>query len=170
GLALLSGASWLAAQRGWLPGTVKAPPTIAVLPFRNETADPEGTRYISEGLAEALATDLAQTERLRVLPWVTTQHVAADSLPLEAIARNLHSRKPLIGPRRPTDTGLAVSISIVDGKSGAQDWSRPFEGAADRLPTLESGMLFESATHLLGRLTPDERARMALPSGRDGRA
>jgi TolB-like protein len=168
--AVIAGATWLAVQRGWLPGAQPKPPILAVLPFRNETDDPEGTRYIADGLAEALATNLAQTERLSVLPWITTQRVALDSLSLPRLAKDLNARRLLLGTMRNTPNGLSVSLSLVDGASGTQTWSRPFEGTADQLPSLEARMLFEAATALLGRLTPDERARMELPSGRNGAA
>src|SRR5262249_42445780 len=69
-LALFAVLAWFAFERGWLPGAARQLPTVAVLPFRNKTDDPEGTSYIADGLAEALATNLAQTDRLRVLPWV----------------------------------------------------------------------------------------------------
>src|SRR5262249_49629442 len=114
-LAAIAAATWLAVKRGWLPGAARTLPTIAVLPFRNETDAPEDTRYIADGLAEALATNLAQTERLRTLPWVTTERVKPDSVPLVDIARDLRARSLLLGTLRSSPSGLAVSLSIVDG-------------------------------------------------------
>ena len=169
-VALLAAATWFAARQGWLPGVTSKPPTLAVLPFRNETDDPEATRYIADGLAEALATNLAQTERLRVLPWVTTQRIQLDSMPLPKLAKELNARKLLLGTLRSTPQGLTVSLSVIDGADGTQTWSRPFEGTAEQLPSLEARMLFETASALLGKLTAEERGRMQLPSGRNGAA
>jgi tetratricopeptide (TPR) repeat protein len=41
---------------------------------------------------------------------------------------------------------------------------------AGELPALNARILFETAAALLGQLTPEERSRMQLPSGRNGRA
>jgi len=170
GVALLAAAGWFAAHQGWLPGATRQPPILAVLPFRNETDDPEETSYIADGLAEALTTNLAQTERLRVLPWVTTQRVQTDSTSLPKLAKTLNARKLLLGTMHSTPEGLTVSLSLIDGADGTQIWTRLFEGTADQLPSLEARMLFETTSALLGTLTAAERTRMALPSGRDGRA
>lgn len=121
-------------ERRSLPGVMPKVQTLAVLPFRNLTDDPAGTRFIADGLAEALATNLAQTERLCVLPWVTTQRVEAGSLPLAGLARQLNARRLLVGTMRSTPQGLTVSLSIVDGAGGTQTWSRQFEGTAEQLP------------------------------------
>src|SRR5207249_3993759 len=123
-----------------------------------------------DGLAEGLTLNLAQTERLQVLPWVTTQRVQPDSVPLLKLARDLGADRLLLGTMRSTSDGLMLSLALVDGRSGKQTWVRQFEGTDDHLPALESQMLFEAANAILGKLTPRERERMQLPSGRDGRA
>jgi TolB-like protein len=170
GAALLAAAAWFAVQRGWIPGLAVKPPMLAVLPFRNLTDDPEATQYIADGLAEAMATNLAQSERLRVLPWVTTQRAKLEGVELPRLARDLRARRLLLGSLHSAPQGLRVSLSLVDGRDGSQLWSRPFEGAADELPSLEARILFEAATAMVGPLTDHERTLMSLPSGRDGRA
>jgi TolB-like protein len=118
-LALLVGTGWLAVRRGWIPGMRAVPPTIAVLPFVNQSSDPGETDYIASGLGEALNSSLALTERLRVLPWVTTQRVRADSTPAAQLAKQLHAAKVILGTLRSDGDKLRVSLSIVANYSRA---------------------------------------------------
>lgn len=63
-------------------------PTLAVLPFANLNGDPS-REYFADGITDALITELARIQTLRVISRQSVLHVKGSSLTLPEIARDL---------------------------------------------------------------------------------
>jgi TolB-like protein len=161
GLVLFGAVAWLAAARGWLPGTAKGPPVIAVLPFQNTSVDPEEVAYLGEGLGDELVLKLGQASGYRVLPWATTRHLVDSKKSLPSIARELHADAVLVGTYRADEERVRVTASLVDGRSGIQRWSQSFDQLLTDLMTVQSNIATGVASELKGRLAPAEQQALA---------
>ena len=107
-------------------GADAAPNTIAVLPFE-DTSDGDENRFISEGLGDALRDQLGRLGGLRVA--ARTSSVIFEDRTVDAIgiADRLGVGKLIEGTVRRQGDRLAITVYIIDGETGFQTWSQPYE-------------------------------------------
>ena len=125
-LALAVG-GWLA--RGRLVGTASAgaaPPTIAVLPFVNMSADP-ANEFLSDGLSEELLNLLAQVPGLQVAARTSSFTFKGRNLPVDSIGRVLRVRHVLEGSVRQAGPRVRVTAQLIDAATGYHLWSGTFD-------------------------------------------
>jgi TolB-like protein len=149
-------------QRGWLPGAHAPVRTVAVLPMRNSSADPEETGYLAEGLGEELVTRLGQLTGVRVLPWITTQRYGDPKRPLPEIAKELRVDELLVGSYRSDGERIRVSVALVDGANGLQRWSQAYEEHVSDLIAVQKQIALGVGRELKGKITDPERERLAV--------
>ena len=94
---------------------------IAVLPFATDGADP----LLADMITDDLGQTLSHTAGLRVISRQTSRTYAADTDPVAA-GTELGVRYVLQG-RVDTKGGLAVTVALIDTKSGNQVWSQGFQ-------------------------------------------
>lgn len=128
GAMLLAGGGGLAA---WLTGLIggKAAPgnSVAVLPFRNLSDDPEQD-YFAQGISEQIRSTLSRNARLRVLAPTSIASVARDGLDdLSAVARKLDVAFLLGGSVRRSGDQLRIAATLTDGKTGFAGWNEEFD-------------------------------------------
>lgn len=142
-----------------------APParSIAVLPFRNLSPDPQDV-YLADGLTEDLIQNLGRLPGVEVIARSSAFVFRERSTDVRDIARQLGVRYVLEGSARRIDSNLRVSAQLVDASSGFQLWSesydRPF---ADVLRVQEdiARAVARSLEVLLTRETSQRFARLA---------
>ncbi len=79
---------WFWIHRGEHPSQATHPPSIAVLPLENLSADPE-QEYFSDGMTDALITSLASIPGMRVISRTSVLQYKRAKTPLPEIARQL---------------------------------------------------------------------------------
>ena len=101
---------------------------IAVLPFANESDDPE-QRYFSEGLTGEIITALSRYGELAVIPCRAgpCEGKNADSL---RIGREIGVRYVLQGTVQSSSDRIRVNVGLSDGRDGRSVWGETFN--ADR--------------------------------------
>ena len=109
-------------------------PSIVVLPFENQSGDPEQT-YFARGIWEDVTTDLSCVSGLlvtsssavaRFKPGTTTQSPTA-------IGETLGVRHLLQGSVRRSGDKLRISTRLIDAASGQQIWAERYDRAAEDL-------------------------------------
>lgn len=99
--------------------------SIAVLPFRNLSTEPERD-YFSDGLAEELIGALGRVHGLRVAAR-TSSFAVGDELDARAIGETLGVATLLEGSVRRDGGRLRVGARLVDAASGYQLWSADYD-------------------------------------------
>ena len=107
-------------------GAEAAPNTIAVLPFE-DTSDGDENRFISEGLGDALRDQLGRLGGLRVAARASSVIFEDRSVDAIGIADRLGVGKLIEGTVRRQGDRLAITVYIIDGETGFQTWSQPYE-------------------------------------------
>lgn len=110
----------------WLRGSPAVATSIAVIPFRNLSGDPEQD-YFSEGLAEELRSTLSQAEQLQVAAEASSDTFKDGKADAKAIAKALGVAFLVEGSVRRSPDTVRVATRIVDGKSGLDRWSQTFD-------------------------------------------
>ncbi|MBX2835339.1 MAG: hypothetical protein KTR35_00710 [Gammaproteobacteria bacterium] len=104
----------------------RAKHSIAVLPFKNLSADPE-QRYFSDGLSEDLITDLSRIGNLNVVARASSFLYQSEDMPLDQIARELGVQHLLLGSVRKQGNQLRINVQLVDASNGVNLWSNRYD-------------------------------------------
>ena len=142
-------------RTGFSPSTFEA---IAVLPLTNLSEFPEETRYVAEGITQAVITRLSQAG-LQVTPFLTARRYWDSELPLGEIAEQLNVDSLLTGTFQLEDESIRATLSLVDGKSGMQLWGDEIDGSFTDIFSIQSRIASWTAERMQGgELSSDERA------------
>jgi DNA-binding winged helix-turn-helix (wHTH) protein/TolB-like protein/Tfp pilus assembly protein PilF len=141
------------------PGSAEfAPPphSVAVLTFANAGGDP-AQAYLADGLADEVTDRLSRIGALHVSARTSALSFKGSHATAGEIARRLNVRTVLEGSVRRTDTGVHVSVSLIDGGTGYRIW----EDTRD-VSTADS-------THLAGDLAAAVTAALNVtPNAQEG--
>lgn len=151
------------------PQEQASPITIAVLPFRNMSGDPE-QNYLSNGVAEDLIVSLSGLSDLRVLARGTTFAFADGDKDLRELAAALGSDYVVEGSLWRLGDTVKLSTALVEGDSGAVVWAKQFEGASSEILGFQDEVLNELIRVLSIRLSDNERQRLGIAGTKNAAA
>ena len=161
-IAVLSAGLILFAYDKW---SVPAPTegSIAVLPFRNLSGDPE-QEYFADGLADEILTVLARVPELNVAPRSATFSYKGDNLDITRVVRELGVSYLLTGSVRRAENHVRIFAELVDTDDESQLWSNTFEGQLGDVFAIQDEIALAISQHLEARLA-DARGNTITVSG-----
>jgi TolB-like protein/Tfp pilus assembly protein PilF len=140
------------------PRKTGAPDSVAVLPFVNESGDPE-IEYLSDGVAESLLDALTRLPKLRVLAQSTVMRFRARlDEPLE-VGRELGVSAVVTGRLRQRGESVRISCELVRVADGARLWGQRYERALADLAAVCDEIGAQLTEHLRGKA---QRARKTV--------
>jgi serine/threonine protein kinase len=101
-------------------------PSVAVLPFKNLSADAEHD-YFSDGLAEEILNALSQVQGLSVAARTSSFSFKGKAVEIGEIANKLHVANVLDGSVRRAGNRVRVTVQLVDAEKGFQLWSERYD-------------------------------------------
>lgn len=133
--------------------TVPLKPSIAVMPFRNASGDPE-QEHLSDGLTAELATALSRLPSLFVVARNTTATYKGQPTTARRIAAELGVKYVVEGGLRRSESQLGVGVRLYEGETGAELWvgryDREAEGFFDILDDATRNIVAKVAPHVEG--------------------
>ena len=115
------------AYSGYLAGGSRAGTTsIAVLPFANETGDPNA-EYLSDGISESLINSLSQLPRVRVIARSSSFKYKAKEVDLQEVAKALGVDAILTGKVTQRGENLSISVELVHASDKTQMWGEHYD-------------------------------------------
>jgi len=135
---------------------VLQPNTVAVLPFVNASENPNDL-YISEGLGDELRDQLGRIAGLRVAARSSSIAFRDDPVGAKAISQRLGVKWLIESTLRRQGGRLRISVQIIDGASGFQEWSGRFDRADDDLLATQQ----EIATQVVTEILPEASGAVA---------
>ncbi len=115
-----------ALERSGLHRPGEDPPSIAVLPFSNMSADKEN-EYFSDGLAEEIINELAQIPGLKVTARTSAFAFRGKEQDIQKIAEALHVKTILEGSVRRAGTRIRVMAQLINAADGYHLWSQRYD-------------------------------------------
>jgi len=100
--------------------------SIAILPFKNMSADPEQD-YFCEGLAEELINSLTQIKELRVVARTSAFSFKGKEIDIREIGRKLDVKTVLEGSVRKSGSRLRITAQLINIVDGFHLWSERFD-------------------------------------------
>lgn len=110
--------------------------SIAVLPLQNLSGDAT-QEYFSDGLTDALITDLAQIGSLKVISRTSTMNYKKTSKPLPDIARELNVDAIVEGTVQRSGDRVRITAQLIYGQTDKHVWANSYERDARDVFALE---------------------------------
>ena len=124
--------------------------SVAVLPFLNESADPE-IEYLSEGVAESLLDALTRLPKLRVLARSTVMRFKSRlEQPIE-VGRELDVAAVVTGRVRQRGDRVRISCELVRVADGSRLWGQQYERPLAELESIRDDIGDRLVEHLRGK-------------------
>jgi serine/threonine protein kinase/tetratricopeptide (TPR) repeat protein len=137
-----------------------SPPSIAVLPFVNMSADPTN-EYFSDGLTEELTSALAQLGRIRVAPRTAAFAYKGRNLSIRQIGQELDVSRILEATVRRDGDRLTITARLYDTANDSLLWQNRYERDWGSVLALQNELAGAIADNLQMSLLPGERERLA---------
>ncbi|MGH7546976.1 MAG: hypothetical protein ACREMM_02220 [Gemmatimonadales bacterium] len=145
-------------------------PSLSVLYLENVSPD-TGDAALADGITEELIIRLSQIDGLRVTSrYGALRYRGRHPLDPRHVGRELGVRYVLQGTLRRAGERVRVSIEITDAVRGHNVWAATFDRAQRDVFALQDAIAVQVAEAVRGRLTGQERARLASAPTTDAEA
>ncbi len=141
-------------------GTAAGRRSLAVLPLDNVSRDP-AQEYFADGMTEALISDLARLEGLRVISRTSVMKYKGTTRTLPEIARELSVDAVLEGSALLLGKRVRISVRLVSADTDETMWSERYDGDLEDVLDLMSRVAESVAKGIAVQLTPKEVTRLA---------
>lgn len=132
---------------------------IAVLPFRNLSADPEN-EYFADGITEDVIANLSRIHALKVISRTSVMHFKERRPTLGEIGTALGVSVVLDGSVRRAGDRVRIVAQLLDAHSGRHLWSETYDRQMADIFSIQSEVALHIASVLKAELTVDERTRV----------
>jgi adenylate cyclase len=144
------------------PLALPVKPSIAVLPFRNISGDPE-QEYFVDGMVEDITTALSRIRWLFVIARNSSFSYKGQSPGVKQVGRELGVRYVLEGSVRKASNRVRITAQLIDAENGAHLWANRFDSSLDDLFELQDKV----ASSIAGVIEPaPQAAETARSAGR----
>jgi TolB-like protein/DNA-binding winged helix-turn-helix (wHTH) protein len=126
--------------------------SLAVLPLQNLSADPT-QEYFSDGMTDALITDLAQIGSLKIISRTSSMQYKQTKKSLPEIARELHVDGIIEGTVQRSGDRVRITAQLIYGASDKHLWAASYERDVRDVFGLERDIAGDVAHQLQARLT-----------------
>jgi serine/threonine protein kinase/tetratricopeptide (TPR) repeat protein len=137
----------------------KAIDSIVVLPFVNESGDPDAD-YLGQGIAETIINTLSQIRKLRVVPRATAFYFKGPKANPQTVASALHVRAVLTGRVLQRGESLIVSTELIDAATDTQLWGARYGRKLADIFDVQEEIAKEISERLRLQLTRQEKKRL----------
>lgn len=136
--------------------------SLAVLPLQNLSADPS-QEYFSDGMTDALITDLAQIGSVKVISRTSSMRYKTTDKSLPEIARELSVDGIIEGSVQRSGDRVRITAQLIHGSLDKHLWANTYDGDIHDTLTLESNIAEDIARHVEERITPAKATQAAQP-------
>jgi TolB-like protein/DNA-binding winged helix-turn-helix (wHTH) protein/Tfp pilus assembly protein PilF len=136
--------------------------SLAVLPLANLSNDPN-QEYFSDGMTDALITDLAQIGSLKVISRTSTIQYKQTKKTLPEIARELNVDGIIEGTVQRSGDHVRITAQLIYGPGDKHVWANSYERDMRDIFTLEREVTSDVANQVQARLTTSNQAHVSPP-------
>ena len=130
--------------------------TIAILPFKNMSSDPEN-EYFADGVTEELIIALSRIERLKVISRTSAMRYKTTSKGAIEIARELPAATLVEGSVRKAAAQVRISVQLIDGRDEGNLWAQTYDRKLDDIFAVQTEIAEKVVEALQVKLQESER-------------
>jgi TolB-like protein/Tfp pilus assembly protein PilF len=134
--------------------------SVVVLPFDNLTGDP-AQDYFADGMTDALTTELAQIQALRVISRTSAMRYKGPRKLLPQVAAELNVDAVVEGSVRRSGGRVWMTAQLIDAHADRHLWAKPYDRELRDAPTLQWDVARDMVREMHIDLTPQERTQLA---------
>ncbi len=135
--------------------------SIAVLPLTNLSGDPT-QEYFSDGMTEALITDLAKIGALKVISRTSVMRYKGSDKPLPEIARELSVDAIVEGSVLRAGDEVRITAQLIHAASDTHIWAESYDRDLTNILSLQAEVARAVAREVEVKLTPHEETRLVV--------
>jgi serine/threonine-protein kinase len=135
--------------------------SIAVLPLTNLSGDPT-QEYFSDGMTEALITDLAKIGALKVISRTSVMRYKGSDKPLPEIARELGVDAIVEGSVLRAGDEVRITAQLIHAASDTHIWAESYDRDLTNILSLQAEVARAVAREVEVKLTPHEETRLVV--------
>src|SRR5581483_4606916 len=143
--------------------------SLAVLPLENLSHD-VGQEYFSDGITDALITELGKIDGPRVISHRSVMQFKANPKPFDEIARELNVDAIVEGSVEQVGERVRLNVRLLRVSPERQLWSEEYERSLRDVFALQAEIARSVAGEIKGRLAPELKPSQPKPSVRDAEA
>ncbi|MBT8477953.1 MAG: tetratricopeptide repeat protein [Gemmatimonadetes bacterium] len=136
--------------------------SIAVLPFRNTSGDPEAQAF-TDGVHDDLLNQLSKISSLKVITRTSVEEYRGTTKSMPEIGRELGVDNILEGGVQSAGGAFRINAQLIDAESEGNLWAEQYEGelSVANIFQVQSEIADEITEALRAQLTESERAAIA---------
>ncbi len=143
------------------PGSVdRAPVAIAVLPMVSDSQDGD-LEWFTNGMTDALITDLAQVSNLRVISRNSVMRYRGTDKSAGEIAQELQVAYVVDGSVNKSGDQVRISTRLVDAAADQYIWADRYDSEFTNVLATQGRIAAAIAKQIHGELTPADEARLS---------
>jgi TolB-like protein/DNA-binding winged helix-turn-helix (wHTH) protein len=148
--------SYLAYSRYLARGSKAGITSIAVLPFANETGDPNA-EYLSDGISESLINSLSQLPGVKVIARSSAFKYKGREVDLKEVAKALGVEAILAGRVTQRGENLSISVELVNASDKTQMWGEQYDRKMSDLLAIQREIASEIVEKLKPKVSGEEK-------------
>jgi TolB-like protein/DNA-binding winged helix-turn-helix (wHTH) protein len=134
--------------------------SIAVLPLENLSGDPS-QEYFSDGMTDALITELAQVRNLKVISRTSVMHYKGARKTLPEIARELQVDAVVEGSVVRSGDKVKITAQLIRAATDTHIWAASYSRVQQDVLGLQAEVAEQIAKQISKELTPLERTALS---------
>jgi len=138
--------------------SVAGKPSIAVLPFKNLSGNPE-QEYFGDGITNDIITDLSKFGQLSVIASNTVFTYKGKSVNVKNVSRDLGVRYVLEGSVQKIGGKVRINAQLIDAANDQHLWAERFDRDLKDLFKLQNELVQTIVSKMAIRIDETERAR-----------
>jgi serine/threonine protein kinase/Tfp pilus assembly protein PilF len=133
--------------------------SIAVLPLDNLSNDPE-QEYFSDGMTDALITELAKISALRVISCASVMHYKGSNKTMPEIAKELNVDAVVEGSVLQVGERVQIKAQLIQTQPEQHLWAQTYDRHLRDVLALHTDLARTIANQINANLTPGEQVRL----------
>jgi serine/threonine protein kinase/tetratricopeptide (TPR) repeat protein len=121
--------------------------SVAILPFKNETSNPEND-FLCDGLSENLINRLSYLPEIQVMARSAVFKYKGAQITPQQAGKEMNVATVLSGKLSGSDDKIAIFLELIDVADGSQIWSFQYGGKESELVFLQNKMASDVAAQL----------------------
>ena len=144
------------------PGSASQIHSLAVLPLQSLSADP-AQEYFSDGMTDALITDLAQIGSVKVISRTSSMQYKQTKKSLPEIAHELNVDGIIEGTVQRLGDRVRITAQLIYGPSDKHLWAKSYEEDLRDGFALQTNVASDIAQQVQAKLTPKSASQRTRP-------
>lgn len=140
-------------------GSPEAIQSIAVLPFVDESSDPDA-QYINDKIAETLINSLSKLPQLRVVPRSVVANYKGREIDPRKVGQELNVRAVVTGRMRRHGDIISIQADLIDLENVAQLWGQHYDHKVSDVLLVQDDISRDIFENLRLKLNVDEKKQL----------